>query len=144
MTVTPGIILPSPHPGQMWVRQNARRFNWLVAGRRWRKTTNGICIAVEKALQGYPVFWGAPVYDQVRIAWDELKKAAGRVASFSQSSMTCQFPHAGKIIFRSLDDPDNARGHTAALALLDEFPKIRPEAYYEVVRPMLMDTNGEL
>ena len=140
----PKIRLPTPHPGQRTVRLQSKRFNWLSAGRRWRKTTLGIAIAVEQAIAGQHRLWGAPTYDQVRIAWDEARKSAGEVFNFTQMRMTAVSPTGGRIIFRSLDDPDNARGHTVDGVNLDEVGDIKPAAYYEVLRPMLIDTNGDL
>jgi hypothetical protein len=131
-----------PHPGQRWVRQNARRFNWLAAGRRWRKTTLVMGIAVESALRGRQIIWGAPVYDQVRVGWDETRQALAGVAAFNQSEMVVRLPGGGRIIFRSLDDPDNARGWTADGVVTDETGDVNPLAYYEVLRPMLIDTGG--
>jgi hypothetical protein len=137
------IILPYPHPGQIQVRQQARRFNWLSAGRRWRKTTLVMAIAVEKAITGKRTIWGAPTYDQVEIGWAETKKAAGSVARFNQSRMTATFPNGGQIIYRSLDNPDSARGHTADTVVIDECGDVDSQAWYEVLRPMLIDTNGD-
>lgn len=137
------LILPYPHKGQQIVRSQAKRHNWLMAGRRWRKTTLFMAIAVEKACRGRRVIWGAPTYDQVRIGWDEAKKACGDTVIFRASEMTAQFPGGGKIVYRSLDDPDNARGHTADDAIVDEGADVQERAWYEVVRPMLMDTGGE-
>jgi hypothetical protein len=134
--------LPYPHPGQRTIRREARRFNWLAAGRRWRKTTLVMSIAVEAALRGTPIVWGAPTYDQVRVGWDEARKAAGTVAKFNQSDMQAQFPSGGRIVFRSLDDPDNARGHTAGGVVIDESADVSERAWYEVLRPMLIDTDG--
>lgn len=99
-------------------------------------------IAVEGALKRQRVVWGAPVYDQVRIGWEETKKAAHGVADFNQSRMQATFPGGGTIIYRSLDDPDNARGHTADGVVIDECGDVIPEAWYDVLRPMLIDTNG--
>ncbi len=48
----------------------------------------------------------------------------------------------GLIIYRSLDDPDNARGHTADGLVIDEAGYVVEPAWYEVLRPMLMDTGG--
>lgn len=137
------IILPSPHAGQRIVRSEARRLNWLSAGRRWRKTTLGISVAIEKAVEGKHWFVGAPTYDQVRLSWNEAKKACGEVAHFTQMRMEAEFPTGGRIIFRSLDNPDNARGHTFDGANIDEAGFVKPEAYYDVIRPMLIDTDGE-
>lgn len=136
------IRLPSPHQGQRIVRQQAKRFNWLSAGRRWRKTTMGMSIAVESALAGKRILWGAPTFDQVRIGWEEAKHGVGNQAKFTQQRMTAEFPSGGVIVYRSLDDPDNARGHTADGVVVDEAAEVKEVAWYEVLRPMLLDTEG--
>jgi len=136
------ILLPYPHTGQIAVRQQAQRFNWLAAGRRWRKTTLGMPMAVEAAIRGQHVIWGAPTFDQVRICWNEMKHGVGTSAHFTQQRMTAEFPTGGVVIFRSLDDPDNARGHTADGVIMDEVQKCKPAAWYEVLRPVLIDTGG--
>jgi hypothetical protein len=118
------------------------RFNILSAGRRWRKSSGGMSIGVEGALMGQQIFCGAPTFDQVRIVWNETKKAAGGVANFTQQRMTAEFPTGGLMLFRSLDDPDNARGHTADGVLIDEAGDVKPSAWYEVIRPILIDTGG--
>lgn len=138
------IKLPYPHPGQQHVREYARRFNWVSAGRRWRKTTLAMSIAVESALAGGSYIWGAPTFDQVRIGFSETKRALGGYAEFNQGRMTVVLPEGGEIIFRSLDNPDNARGHTADGVIIDEVGFIKPAAWHEVLRPMLIDTGGWL
>lgn len=99
-------------------------------------------IAVEEASAGKRVFWGAPTFDQVRIGWDETGRACGGIAKFNQTLMSAAFPSGGKIIYRSLDDPDNARGHTADGIVIDEVQDVKPAAWYEVLQPMLVDTHG--
>lgn len=101
-------------------------------------------IAVENAVKGKRVIWCAPTYHQVRIGFDETKRAAGKVAEFNQSRMEVRFPNGGVILYRSLDDPDNARGETAHGVVIDETADVKPSAWYEVLRPMLIDTNGWL
>ncbi len=142
--MTGEIILPSPHPGMQLVLDEAVRHNWLAAGRRWRKTTMDMGLAVETLLDGKVCFWGAPTFDQVRIGWNELSKAAGNVFQFHVSRMEVEYSRTrGKIIFRSLDDPDNARSHTADRVIMDEAAYIHPKAWSDVIRPMLMDTGGD-
>ena len=136
------IRLPYPHPGQILVRSEAKRFNWLSAGRRWRKTTLTMAIAVEGAAHGEKIIWGAPTYDQVRIGFDETQKAAVGVADFNQSRMEAVFPNNGKIMYRSLDKADNVRGHTADGVVMDEAAFIDKKAWNQVLRPMLIDTGG--
>lgn len=136
------IRLPYPHQGQRTVRRQARRFNWLSAGRRWRKTTMCMSIAVEAATSGGQYLWTAPTYDQVRTGWLETKRACGQSVDFNVSTMTATFPGGGAVIYRSLDDPDNARGKTASGIVIDECGDVQEAAWYEVLRPMLIDTGG--
>ena len=77
-------------------------------GTRWRKTTLVMSIAVRAGLRGKVVLWGAPVYDACRIGWGEALHALGSVATANASRMELSLPNSGRIIFRSLDDPDNA------------------------------------
>jgi hypothetical protein len=58
--------------------------------------------------------------------------------------MEASFPRGGRILFRSLDNPDNARGQTAHGIVMDESADVKPTAWYEVLRPMLIDTDGWL
>lgn len=134
---TPSAGLSVLHLGHQTILAQAKRNNWLSAGRRWRKTTLGTVIATSAALTGHQILWGAPTYDQVRIAWDMVRRAD--VAEMTQMRMTADFPGGGRIIFRSLDDPDNARGHGADGAIFDEVGYIKERAYYEMVSPMLAE-----
>lgn len=140
--MTGEILLPTPHSGQREVLGALKRFNWISAGRRWRKTTMAIAHTIEKSACGARIGWGAPTYDQVRIAWDEAYRACGGVATvkFVQQRMTIYFTSSGgRILFRSLDDPDNARGHSADGWVFDEVADIKPVAYYDVIYPMLAE-----
>jgi hypothetical protein len=101
-----------------------------------------MAVAVEEALRGKAIFWGAPTYDQVRVGWGEAKAAALGVARFNQSTMLAEFPSGGVIRYRSLDNPDNARGFTADGIVIDESADVAEAAWHEVLRPMLIDTGG--
>jgi len=103
-----------------------------------------VSIAVEEAIKGRRILWGAPTFDQVRIGWGETKHGVGDAAKFTQQRMTAEFQTGGVIIYRSLDNPDNARGHTADGVVIDEVGDVKEAAWYEVLRPMLIDTNGWL
>lgn len=101
-----------------------------------------MAIAVEAAAAGKQIIWGAPTYDQTRVCWEETMHAAGEIAAFRDSRMTALFPNGGRILYRSLDNPDNARGHTADGVVVDEAGDVAQTAWYEVLRPMLIDTGG--
>lgn len=136
------IRLPKPHNGQLAVLQSNKRFKWVSAGRRWRKTTLAMIIAVNRALAKETIIWGAPTYDQCRVGWDELVYAAGDVATFNQTRMEAHFPGGGRILFRTLDNPSHKRGHGANGIIIDEASYIPESAYYEVLQPMIADTEG--
>ncbi len=136
------VQFPAPHTGQQAVLSSPARFKWVAAGRRWRKTTMFVSLAAQAALKGKLILWGAPTYDQCRIAWGELYKAVGDAAQFRENRMQVDFPTGGVILFRSLDDPDNARGHTADGLVVDEAAQIWGEAWYAVLRPIISDTGG--
>jgi len=97
---------------------------------------------VETALAGREVIWGAPTYDQCRTAWDELRHAALGVVEFREARMEADFPGGGRVLFRSLDDPNNARSKTAHGVVMDEAAYCNPTAWHEVIRPILSDTGG--
>lgn len=101
-----------------------------------------MAVSVEAAAQRKNIVWGAPTFDQVRTGWNEMRNAAYGVATFKQSEMTAFFPGGGSVLFRSLDDPDNARSKTADGVVIDEAGDVQEAAWYEVLRPMLIDTGG--
>lgn len=141
------IRLPRPHEGQRVVFGSDKRFNWASMGRRWRKTSGVMAhVAIPAALSGKRVMWASPSHDQNRIAWDEALKALGNakdVARFNKTEGTIYFDRShGRITFRSMDEPNSARGHTADGVVVDEAADVPEEAWYEVLRPMLLDTRG--
>lgn len=136
------IRLPMPHAGQRIILQHPARRKFLAAGRRWRKTTMALHPAIAAALKGQVILWGAPVFEQTRIGWEELKHAAGGVFEFKEGIREAISPTNGRIVFKTLDEPDSARGFTFHGAIFDEASLIKPDAYYEVVEPILADTGG--
>ena len=64
------------------------------------------------------------------------------MAEFRLGRMQVDFPGGGRVTFRSLDNPDNARGYTADGLIIDEAPKVKGAAWYEVLRPVISDKIG--
>jgi len=133
----------TPHAGQEIVAAQERRFNWLAAGRRWRKTTLAVGLARKEAHRGGQVLWAAPTYDQVRIGWTMMKRAYPHHVHYVESRYEAIFLESGGCVrFRSLDHPDHVRGHTAHGVVVDEAADVAPAAWHEVLRPMLISTRG--
>jgi hypothetical protein len=99
-------------------------------------------IAVEAMLKGGTYIWGAPTYDQVFTGFEETQRALRGVARFNTARMSATLPGGGRILYRSLDNPDNARSKTADGIVIDEAGDVAPGAWSEVLRPMMIDTGG--
>lgn len=99
-------------------------------------------LAGEAAITGDAILWGAPTFGQCEIGWRETQRACAGAAAFARNRMEVNFPSGGSITFRSLDDPDNARGLTANGVVIDEAPLVQERAWYEVIRPIISDTDG--
>lgn len=140
------VNLPDAHPGQVEAWRRRKRFNIMRCGRRWRKTTYVMRGMVMDAFSqpSSSFLWTAPVYTNVRIGMEEMMRACGHVVNFTESRMEADFPNGSKIYFRSLEKADNARGYTAGKVAIDEAAFCEPEAYHGVLRPMVMDTGGEI
>ena len=139
--------VPYPHPGQQAVLAGAQRFNWLSCGRRWRKTTLVMSIALLEMIRGGEVIWGAPTADQVATGYEELRRALEFIPSKIVRCTASPHPEArhrsgGIIRYRSLDDPDNARSKSATMIVIDEAGDVAEYAWTDVLRPMLVDSLG--
>lgn len=89
---------------------------------------------------GQWVLYGAPTYDQVRVVWDMVERLG--VCQLKVSTMSANFSGGGRIIFRSFDDPNNARGHTADGVIIDECGFVKPLVFHMIIQPMISDGGG--
>jgi phage terminase large subunit-like protein len=143
--------LPRRHPAQTQVVKEARRFNVLVCGRRWGKTTLGLDVLIDEPggmLDGKPTAWFAPNSKQFDEAWQEavrlLKPIAKRVDSQKNrihllTGGTLDFWH-----LHNTDDP--GRGYAYSLVVIDEAALVPSERlrrqWLEAIRPTLTDMRG--
>lgn len=70
-----------------------------------------------------------------------MYKATAGVAEFRKTDGEVLFPNGGVVFFRSLDEPDNARGLSADGWVLDEAADVTPGAFYDVIQPMLIEND---
>ncbi|HNJ41546.1 MAG TPA: hypothetical protein PKZ53_13720, partial [Acidobacteriota bacterium] len=106
------LTLPNLHRYQNWVANNSSRWNILCCGRRFGKTTLGIELLLDPALDGFPTAWFAPNYKLLKEAWRELKRVASPIIKDkSESEHRIELLTKGVIEFWSLDNADSvARG----------------------------------
>ena len=140
------LVLPSLHPAQQRIIDEARRFNVLACGRRFGKTTLGIDLIIDKALDGYPVGWFSPTYRMLNEVWKEIiettKQLQTRVA---KQEHRIELITGGVIDCWSLDAADSVRGRKYARVIVDEAAMVPNlgDAWQAAIRPTLTDYEGD-
>ena len=132
---------------QSKIYSDENRFRVVVAGRRFGKTFLSVTELVTQALKGKrKVCWYvAPTYKAAKeIAWDMLLAFLPKeyIQKTNESSLTVTLWNASIISLKGAEKPDNLRGRSLDFCVLDEFADMRPEAWYEVLRPSLSDRQG--
>jgi len=143
---TKTIKLNKPHPAQRKVIRQAARFNVLQCGRRFGKTTLGMQLAIETALQGKPVAWFAPTYPSLLEVWKYISTTVKPIIKSSHRvDRQIVLVTKGLIDFWSLTNPDSGRGRKYARVIIDEASVIPmlELAWQQTIRPMLTDFRGD-
>src|SRR5436190_20709892 len=100
------LSLPAPHPGQLSIIQQSKRFNVVCCGRRWGKTVLGMDRLIHPALQGKPVSWFAPNYRLLSEVWLELQTTlAPIIVGTNQQERRLELHGGGVVEVWSLDSP---------------------------------------
>jgi hypothetical protein len=138
--------LTAPHPAQLRVLQQAKRFNVVCCGRRWGKTVLGMDRLIHPALQGKPVAWFAPNYRLLSDVWREVQATlAPVVVRTNQQEWRLELRGGGVVEMWSLDSPDSGRGRAYATVVVDEAALVPnlDQAWQQTIRPMLTDKLGD-
>lgn len=139
------IAIPTLHPGQESIINNAKRFNHLRCGRRFGKTT-----LIEElssiALDGKLVGIWFPTYKDLSEVWKELKKTFKPVIARKDEQLKqIELLTGGVIDFWSMEDPDSGQGRKYHRAIVDESAKAPKlyQAWENTIRPTLTDYIGD-
>jgi len=132
---------------QSSIYTDANRFRVVVAGRRFGKTFLSTVELLTNALKGKGrhCWYVAPTYKAAKeIAWDMLLATLPKeyIQKTNESSLTVTLWNGSIISLKGAEKPDNLRGRSLDFVVLDEFADMRPEAWYEVLRPSLSDRQG--
>ena len=126
---------------------NASRFRVCVAGRRFGKTflSTGELLKAAVGGKNRNCWYVAPTYGSAKeIAWDMLIHTIPReyISKTNESSLMLRLINGSVISLKGAEKPNNVRGRALDFVVLDEFADMKPEAWYEVIRPSLSDRNG--
>jgi len=132
---------------QFKVFDDQARFRVVVAGRRFGKTFLSIAELIDVAVPNAKThcWYVAPTYKAAKeIAWDMLtaKIPPEWVHKSNETTLTLTLINGSTIALKGAEKPDNLRGRSLDFVVLDEFADMRPEAWYEVIRPSLSDRQG--
>jgi len=129
------------------VFRDQSRFRVLVAGRRFGKTYLAVRGLLKMAWGPNRLVWYvAPTYRQAKdIVWRELKQLAFPYLTKkpNESDLSLELRWGARIALRSGENYDSLRGPGLDGLVIDEFADIAPEAWTEVLRPMLSDRIGK-
>ena len=132
---------------QSKIYQDDARFRVVVAGRRFGKTFLSTVELLTHAIKTPErnCWYVAPTYKAAKeIAWDMLIACVPReyIRKTNETSLTIELINHSSISLKGAEKPDNLRGRSLDFVVLDEFADMRPEAWYEVLRPSLSDRKG--
>lgn len=133
---------------QTTVAKSDKRFRVLISGRRFGKTTLGIREICKEASSPNTVCWAiCPSYRQAKnIWWLKLKKklfSLHWIAKVNEAELTITLKNGSIIALKGAENYDSLRGNRVDFLVMDEVADIRPEAFFESLRPTLSDSMGK-
>lgn len=98
---------------------------------------------LKPAKEGNEYWWCAPVYNQAQIAFNRMKRKVSQldIYNVNKSELTITTPLDTVIRFKTTKDPDNLYGEDVYAAVMDEYTRMKPEAWY-ALRSTLTSTGG--
>ena len=140
------VHVPKPHPAQADILAGRQRFNVIVCGRRFGKSTLGVRVLKDTIKRKRTALWAAPTYDLLRSAWaDTIRVYQPIITGVNKQERELRFAGGAAAHFRTLDDPKRVgRSYKYDLAVIDEAALVRhlEEAWHESIRPTLTDYAG--
>ena len=136
----------SPHNKQKniidSVLHDTAKHHVVSVGRQFGKSLMGINLVLYWAINHSPckILWVSPVYSQANKVQKEIDNAVRHtniIRSCNYSESFIELRTGSQLYFRSAERYDNIRGFTFDYAVLDESAFMRPETWYEAVRPTL-------
>ena len=131
---------------QRAVASSESRFRTFVAGRRTGKTYLSVRELARFARHpNRRIVYIAPTYQMCRdIIWKDLQTKLNRlnwISKTNESRLEVTLVNGSTISLRSGDNPDTLRGGGYDFVVFDETQDLKPELWFEVIRPALSAQN---
>jgi hypothetical protein len=132
---------------EIWLASDRVRFRSVCAGRRFGKSYLAAAELLRAAISGKNknCFYCCPTYGMAKeIQWDMLIQMIPDeyLVKTNETALTIRLINGSTISLKGAEKPNNLRGRALDFVVLDEFADMRPEAWYEVLRPSLSDREG--
>ena len=119
----------------------------IFCGRRWGKNTFARYDLIKRALEnsGHIAWWCAPVH---RLAKRDYRKFVAGLRNSDlikkqwDSELRIEMYNDTVIEFHGLEEHENLLGEGLDWLYIDEFPRIKKDAWEQTLQPMLMDRKG--
>lgn len=144
----------TPRPLQKELHRKLKRFNVVVAHRRFGKTHFAVNEMIDRGLrneQHNPQYaYLAPTYGQAkRIVWDILKSYVKDIpgVTINEAELRIDIPRPHKrdrirFMLLGAESPDSLRGIYLDGAILDEYAAMNPSIWSEIILPTFIGRNG--
>lgn len=146
----------SLHKAQQAIFDSPARFKVIVAGRRFGKSHLMAVWLLYQALRAtstkgheltseHETLYIAPTFAQAHgMFWPKIKKLAEPVtAKAIENTGILYLTNGRRIRLFGMDNPDAARGVSVGAVGFDEYADMPDRSWKEVIRPALMDVEGE-
>lgn len=140
------IRLKKPHPAQLAIQREAKRFNVVCCGRRFGKSDSAINGPMARvSLGGGPVGYFAPTYKTMKPVYDEaLSRLRPVIKRASETAKIIELTTGGSVEFWTLEDPDAGRSRKYQVVVIDEAAMV-PDLlaiWGQAIYPTLTDLRG--
>lgn len=133
-------------PAQRNIEENAKRFTFIRAGRKFGKTKYSEWKALQWLGKPDSVHWHiAPTYKQARlISWGQFKRIIPReaVSRINDSDLVMQLKNGSELYLMGSDDKDSLRGPAPTSMTLEEAAYHKDDVWHEVLEPNLSVHKG--
>ena len=132
---------------QWEIAHDPARMRVAICGRRFGKTVLSVRDLCKSATVPNTTSWYvAPTYKQARqVVFKQLKDRLTDLrwlVKVNETNLEFTLKNGSTIALRGADNYDSLRGVGLDFLVLDEFADIKPEAWYETLRPTLSDKGG--
>jgi hypothetical protein len=132
---------------QAEVWRSPKRFKVLVAARRAGKTRYAITKLIKSGLahDNHRYWYVAPTRLMAKdIVWSELKMSLDPswVRRISETELLIELVTGSTLQLFGAEEYNNLRGRSLNGVILDEYADMKPEVWFEVLRPALADKKG--